>query len=284
FSCAASINKVKLERMKIGEPVVLDGRFVRLEPLTMGHVPALAEVGLDPELWRWTTGHLATAEDMRKYVETALEAQARGTVVPFATVEKASRRVVGSTRFGNIEARDRRVEIGWTWVARPWQRTVVNTEAKYMMLRHAFEAWGCLRVELKTDVLNVRSREAIERIGAKQEGIFRKHMIAETGRVRDTVYFSIIDSEWPGVKRRLEKRVIRLARNFPPQQQRQFSGVIVPPHGGFPARHFGGFRDVIPAVGTMIDRVEDQSLVPRIGAEIRFVEQGVRDCEAGLIV
>jgi len=207
FSCAASINKVKLERMKIGEPVVLDGRFVRLEPLTMGHVPALAEVGLDPELWRWTTGHLATAEDMRKYVETALEAQARGTVVPFATVEKASRRVVGSTRFGNIEAKDRRVEIGWTWVARPWQRTVVNTEAKYMMLRHAFEAWGCLRVELKTDVLNVRSREAIERIGAKQEGIFRKHMIAETGRVRDTVYFSIIDSEWPGVKRRLEEKL-----------------------------------------------------------------------------
>jgi RimJ/RimL family protein N-acetyltransferase len=115
--------------------------------------------------------------------------------------------VIGGTRFMNIEPAHRRVEIGFTWIGRPWQRTAVNTEAKYLMLRHAFETWNCIRVELKTDVLNRKSRDAIVRIGATEEGILRRHIIAATGRIRDTVYYSILDSEWPRVKAELEKKL-----------------------------------------------------------------------------
>src|SRR6266850_7994292 len=186
------------------EPVILEGRYVRLEPLSLSHLTGLVEVGLDPDLWRWTTTSLASAEDVRRYVETALQEQHEGRSAPFVTIELRSGRVIGSTRYGNIDLKDRHVEIGWTWIARPWQRTAINTEAKYLMLRHAFEVLNCIRVELKTDVLNERSRAAILRIGAKQEGILRNHMIMASGRIRDTVYFSIIDSEWPGVKRMLE--------------------------------------------------------------------------------
>lgn len=181
-------------------PVVLEGRVVRAEPLSLGHHAALCEVGLDPELWRWTQNLVRTPEEMRAYIEAALETQAQGTALPFAVFERTSGRAVGSTRFGNIDTGNRRVEIGWTWIARRWQRTAVNTEMKYLMLRHAFETWGCLRVEFKTDVLNEASRRALLRIGAKEEGVLRAHMITATGRVRDTVYFSILDSEWPAVR------------------------------------------------------------------------------------
>jgi len=191
----------------IVEPVLLEGRCVRLEPLSLAHVPALIEVGLDPELWRWTAGSVKSAQEMKTYVGNALDRQRQGTVVPFATVERKTGRVIGSTRFANIDPHDRRVEIGWTWIARPWQRTPINTEAKYLMLRHAFETWICMRVEFKTDVLNAQSRAAILRIGAKEEGIFRNHMMMESGRIRDSIYFSIIDSEWPAVKRRLEEKL-----------------------------------------------------------------------------
>jgi RimJ/RimL family protein N-acetyltransferase len=144
---------------------------------------------------------------MRTYVEAALREQAAGVSLPFATIDLASGRVIGSTRYGNIDRANRRVEIGWTWVAPPWQRTPVNTEAKYLMLGHAFETLGCMRVELKTDSLNERSRAAILRIGAQQEGIFRNHMVTESGRIRHSVYFSLIDSEWPAVKARLEEKL-----------------------------------------------------------------------------
>jgi len=149
-------------------------------------------------------------DEMHGYVQDALDDQRRGTALPFATLLKGSGQVVGSTRYANMDLKNRRVEIGWTWVARPWQRSAVNTEAKYLMLRHAFEVMGCFRVELKTDVLNERSRNAIQRIGAKQEGVFRRHVLTHTGRVRDTVYFSILDSEWPDVKSRLETRLAAL--------------------------------------------------------------------------
>jgi len=145
-----------------------------------------------------------TVEEMAAYIETALQEQERGVSLPFALIEKATGRAIGSTRYGNIDCTYRRVEIGWTWVAREWQRTAVNTEAKYLLLRHAFETLGCIRVELKTDSLNERSRAAILRIGAQEEGIFRNHMITANGRIRHTVYFSIVDSEWPAVKARLE--------------------------------------------------------------------------------
>jgi RimJ/RimL family protein N-acetyltransferase len=188
-------------------PVTLQGQVVRLEPLTLDHLDQLCDVGLDEDLWRWTTSVIRTRDELRAYIQAALDGQAQGTTLPFVTIEQATGRAIGSTRYGNIALPDRRVEIGWTWVGRPWQRTAVNTEAKYLMLRHAFETIGCMRVELKTDALNERSRRAILRIGAREEGTLRKHMLTQSGRVRDTVYFSVIDSEWPDVKAALEARL-----------------------------------------------------------------------------
>ncbi len=181
-------------------PVALEGRHVRLEPLAKAHLEGLASVGLDEELWRWIPVPVRTAEEMGAYIDTALEEQERGVSLPFALIEKGTGRAIGSTRYGNIDRTHHRVEIGWTWVAREWQRSAANTEAKYLLLRHAFETLGCIRVELKTDSLNEKSRAAILRIGATQEGIFRNHMITANGRIRHTVYFSIVDSEWPAVK------------------------------------------------------------------------------------
>jgi RimJ/RimL family protein N-acetyltransferase len=188
-------------------PVTLEGTHVRLESLTEAHLTGLAEVGLDEELWRWIPTAVRTKEEMAAYIKTALNEQERGTSLPFAIMEKATGRAIGSTRYGNIDRTHHRVEIGWTWVAREWQRTAMNTEAKYLLLRHAFETLGCIRVELKTDSLNERSGAAIMRLGAREEGIFRNHMITESGRIRHTVYFSIIDSEWPAVKERLETKL-----------------------------------------------------------------------------
>ena len=186
------------------QPVILQGTHVRLVPMTPEHVPALWRAGGEPELWRLTMAQVHGEDDMRRYVDEALRAQAQGTALPFVTTLADTGQVVGSTRFGNADAAHRRVEIGWTWIAPPWQRTAINTEAKYLMMRHAFETLGCLRVELKTDVLNQRSRNAILRIGATEEGVLRKHQVTEGGRVRDTVYFSVIDDEWPAVRARLE--------------------------------------------------------------------------------
>src|SRR5204862_4098764 len=146
--------------------------------------------------WRWNPSQvIRTPEDMRGYIETALQQQAAGQSLPFATIDTASGHAVGSTRYANIDTVNCRLEIGYTWIAPPWQRTAVNTEAKFLMLRHAFETWGCLRVQLKTDSLNERSRNAIARLGAQQEGILRNHMRTHTGRMRHSVLFSIIDSE-----------------------------------------------------------------------------------------
>lgn len=188
-------------------PVVLEGRQVRLEPLREDHLAGLAEMGLDEELWRWIPTPVRTTEEMAAYIATALREQAHGVSLPFALVERRTGRPIGSTRYGNIDRTHRRVEIGWTWVAREWQRTAINTEVKYLLLTHAFERLGCIRVELKTDSLNERSRAAILRIGAREEGTFRNHMITASGRIRHTVYFSMVDSEWPGVKARLEEKL-----------------------------------------------------------------------------
>ncbi len=191
------------------EPVTLDGAHVRLEPLALDHLDALAEVALDPELWRWTTSNVETRADLEAYVRAALAEQAAGTALPFATVALDGGRVVGSTRFGNAAPAHRRVEIGWTFVGRDWQRTAVNTEAKLLMLRHAFGPLGMNRVEWKTDALNARSRAAILRLGAVEEGTLRDHTITATGRVRDTVYFSVTRPEWPAVEARLAARLER---------------------------------------------------------------------------
>jgi RimJ/RimL family protein N-acetyltransferase len=189
-------------------PVTLRGSVVRLEPLSLAHVPALSAVGLEPEIWRWNPALVSTAEEMRAYVEVALEDRRRGVSEPFATVEQATGKVIGSTRYMSIDAKNRRLEIGATWLAPAHQRTGANTEAKLLLLTHAFEELGAIRVELKTDALNEVSRRAIVRIGAIEEGTFRRHMIIpRSGRVRDTVYFSIIDAEWPATKAKLAARL-----------------------------------------------------------------------------
>jgi RimJ/RimL family protein N-acetyltransferase len=191
------------------EPVTLEGRHVRLEPLSLDHLAALCTVGLDEDLWRWTTAKVRTPDDMRSYLEQALEGQAAGTQLPFVLLDRTTGQPIGSSRYGNIEVAHRRLEIGWTWLARRCQRTPFNTEAKYLLLRHAFERLGCVRVELKTDALNTRSRAAILRLGARQEGILRSHMIVEDGRRRDSVYYGILDSEWPAIKMGLEAKLAR---------------------------------------------------------------------------
>jgi N-acetyltransferase len=197
---------IAVERL---QPVTLQGRFVRLEPLSLAHCDDLCRVGLVPVLWRWIPNEVTTPELMRAYIETALVEQQQGVSLPFAVVPMESGCAIGSTRYGNINLPNKRVEIGWTWYAPDRQRTPVNTECKLMLLAHAFEQLGMIRVEFKTDVLNEKSRNALLRIGATQEGIFRKHLICESGRIRDTVYFSILDTEWPDKKRSLESRLAR---------------------------------------------------------------------------
>jgi RimJ/RimL family protein N-acetyltransferase len=195
--------------LDITTPITLEGSTVRLEPIRREHAESFWDAAKDAldDLFNWIPYPMRTLEDFERVVDKAFHEQERGESVVFTTVERRSGHVVGSTRFMNIDRGNRRVEIGSTWIAPAWQRTAVNTEAKYLMLRHAFEVWKCIRVELKTDALNQKSRSAILRIGAKEEGTLRKHLITWTGRVRDTVYFSILDSEWPEVKARLETRL-----------------------------------------------------------------------------
>jgi RimJ/RimL family protein N-acetyltransferase len=187
-------------------PVTLEGSAVRLEPLRREHADSfwgIAKNDLE-DIFRWIPYSMKTREDFEKLINNAFAEQERAESVVFATVERRSGRTIGSTRFMNIDRINRRVEIGSTWIAPAWQRSGINTEAKFLMLRHAFEMWECMRVELKTDALNQKSRKAILRIGAKEEGTLRRHLITWTGRVRDTVYFSVLDNEWPEVKARLE--------------------------------------------------------------------------------
>lgn len=188
-------------------PVVLQGDSVALLPLSLDHLDALLQAGSDAAIWRYMTSHCNNREAMQEFIETALAWQKAGTALPFATVDVRTGQVVGSTRFANIVAEHKRAEIGWTWIAPTFQRTAINTEAKYLMLRHAFETMGCNRVELKTNSLNHPSRNAILRIGAKEEGTLRSHMVNPDGTPRDTVYFSVIAPEWPGVRSRLESMI-----------------------------------------------------------------------------
>jgi RimJ/RimL family protein N-acetyltransferase len=195
--------------LNIVTPVKLSGSVVRLDPIRHEHAELFWEVAKNnlDDIFRWIPYRMQTRDDFQLLVAKALQEQERGESVVFTTVEISSGRVLGSTRFMNIDRNNRRVEIGSTWIAPAWQRTAVNTEAKYLMLRHAFEVWGCFRVELKTDALNEKSRNAILRVGAKEEGTLRRHVVTWTGRVRDSVYFSILDSEWPEVKARLEEKL-----------------------------------------------------------------------------
>ena len=193
-------------------PTVLSGDSVRLEPLNAAHLDGLIEAGRDPRIWAWMPADGSTPDGMAAIVEAALGSQAAHTAVPFVTVERTSDRIVGSSRYLNLVPEDLRLEIGWTWLDPAFQRTAINTEAKLLMLGHAFDILECRRVELKTDALNDQSRTAILALGATFEGIFRKHMVMARGRARDTAYYSIVDEEWPTVQAGL---LARLARHRP---------------------------------------------------------------------
>jgi len=194
------------------EPVVLEGSLVRLEPLALDHLAGLIDIGLEADIWRWMPIPIQTPGEMRAWLDSSLEAADGGSEMPFATIVREGDKVVGSTRYMNIEPRHRRLEIGYTWINPQWQRSAVNTEAKLLMLRHAFDTLGALRVEFKTDSLNDRSRAALAGIGATEEGTMRNHMVTQSERRRHSVYFSIIEEEWPRVRQQLEARLARHAR------------------------------------------------------------------------
>lgn len=187
-------------------PVTLSGKFVRLEQMTEEHVPGLSVVGADERIWEHMLyGRVRTEEDIRRWVRDILSRQAQGTDLAFTVFHLPSGRIAGATRYLNISPPNRNLEIGGTWYGLEFQRTAVNTECKYLLLKYAFEVLGCIRVQFKADARNERSLRAIERIGARKEGVLRNHLILPDGRYRDSVFFSIVDSEWPEVKARLEQ-------------------------------------------------------------------------------
>ena len=188
-------------------PVTLMGDIVRLEPMAAHHADALAAVGLHPELWRLQPEPISTVQDMRRYVGRALDGARAGDCLPFVIVQQSTGQIIGATRYMDIALAHKRLEIGATWLTPASQRSGANTETKFLLLRHAFETIGIMRVVFKTELSNTQSREALGRIGAVEEGVFRKHLIAQSGRPRDMVYFSILDDEWPPIKARLLARL-----------------------------------------------------------------------------
>lgn len=190
------------------DPLILTGKYIRLEPLNENHIPDLCLVGLDERIWRYMRyGMVLTKEQMQTWVSNILEKAAKGNEIPFAVIHLESGRAIGATRFLTIQPDQRNLEIGGTWIGIDYQRTAVNTECKYLMLKHAFEVMGIIRVQIKTDLRNIASQRAIERLGAVKEGILRKHMILPDGYIRDSVIYSILDDEWPAVKAGLEQKL-----------------------------------------------------------------------------
>jgi RimJ/RimL family protein N-acetyltransferase len=191
-------------------PITLTGKFVRLEPLTEAHIQGLAEIGIGQNFWHFMLyGDMKTDADMRNWVLDILSRAGKGADLPFAVIDLASGRVAGATRYLNMVPKDRGLEIGGTWYGVDFQRTAVNTECKYLLMTHAFEKLHAIRVQLKTDLRNERSQKAIERIGAKREGVLRNHMILPDGYFRHSVFYSVLDTEWPDVKKNLEAMMRR---------------------------------------------------------------------------
>ncbi len=190
------------------KPVTLTLRTVRLEPLSLEHIPGLFKAGQDESIWRFMRyGKIESEAQMAEWVRRLLKAQAQGTDLPFAVIHLETAQVIGATRYLDIQPQNRSLEIGGTWYAPAFQRTSVNTECKYLLLRHAFEVLGCVRVQFKADVRNERSQRALERIGAVKEGVLRNHMILPDGYLRSSVYYSILQSEWAAVKALLEEKL-----------------------------------------------------------------------------
>ncbi len=191
------------------QPVTLFGCYVRLEPLDESHAPGLfAAGGWDEDIWRYLPyGQISALEQMTAWVQDMLGRQARGTDLPFCVLDQAGGQPIGATRLMEIQPEHRGLEVGGTWYGAAARGTLVNTECKLLLLRHAFEGLGCIRVQIKTDGRNLRSQAAIERLGAVKEGMLRKHRILPGGYQRDSVIYSIVDDEWPAVKARLEARL-----------------------------------------------------------------------------
>ncbi len=189
-------------------PQVLSGHCVRLEPITEHHIDALFEIGQERDDWAYLPiGGFATISDAADWVRQALELAEQGQHHTYVLIDPRTDRVMGSSRYLNIRPRDHGLEIGYTWLGKDYQRTVVNTEAKYLLLGQAFDVFGAYRVELKTDQRNMRSQRAIERIGAQREGVLRRHMVTQGGYVRDSVLYSITDKDWPQVRKSLEQKL-----------------------------------------------------------------------------
>ena len=196
--------------LKITQPIILEGETVRLEPLNESHVPGLTAVGIDQDIWRHMLyGEIRGETDMARWVRSMLALAELGADIPFAVIHRPSGRVAGATRYLEIRSAHLGIEIGGTWYGVDFRRTAVNTECKYLLLTHAFEVMGCIRVQFKTDVRNVRSQRAIERIGGVREGVLRNHLILPDGRRRDSVYYSVLDSEWTAVKLALKEKLQR---------------------------------------------------------------------------
>ncbi len=191
------------------QPVTLAGEVVRLEPLNASHAAALAQVGLHPELWQLQPEPVQSQDDMQRYVDRALAGQRDGNCLPFVIVRQEDGQIIGATRYMDIALAHKRLEIGGTWLTPASQRSGANTEAKFLLLQHAFETIGIMRVVFKTELSNTQSRQAILRIGGVEEGVFRKHLIAQSGRARDMIYFAILGEDWPAVKARLLARMRR---------------------------------------------------------------------------
>jgi N-acetyltransferase len=191
------------------EPITLVGKYIILRPPSIEDIDGLSNAARDGEIWNNSFTQFPNATEMSTYIQEMLDLSSKGIILPFVTVDKASNTIVGTTRYLNIDYENHRLEIGHTWIAKPWRKTYVNTEAKFLMLQYAFEKLGCIAVEIRTDVLNTVSRQAIQRLGAKQDGILRYHKIMRDGRIRDTVCYSIIKPEWKQVKENLIKKLFK---------------------------------------------------------------------------
>ncbi len=197
--------------------VTLEGKYVLLRPPSINDLEELSSAAQDGEIWKNPYALFPNPSEMSEYLQNLMkeeEQQQKKTILPFIIVDKQSNKIVGSTRYLNIDYDNNRVEIGHTWIAKSYRRTVVNSESKLLMLQHAFENLNCIAVEIRTDILNTVSRKAIERLGAKQDGILRNHKIMRNGRIRDTVCYSIIKSEWPTVKANLLQKMINHDNNY----------------------------------------------------------------------
>ncbi|MCA9961074.1 MAG: GNAT family N-acetyltransferase [Anaerolineales bacterium] len=190
------------------EPLTLTGQIIRLEPLSLAHTADLVAAAQSEEIWQYLPyGLVQTAVKMQGLIQSLLSKQQQGSDLPFAVIHVGDGKAVGMTRYMEMRPQHRGLEIGGTWYGPDYQRTAVNTEAKYLLLQHAFEVMNCLRVQLKTDQRNIRSQKAIERIGAVKEGTLRQHIVMPDGYIRDTIYYSILDKEWPHVKASLRQKL-----------------------------------------------------------------------------